>query len=240
MMDLLWLGIAVALAVGIVVAAIILLTRALFNRDFTLALKRVNQQERALQEQADILESRLAQMERDYQAKLARAATEAERVVADAKSQAMNIRTVAIEEAKHRARQLMLEAEQQKAQLRTDMAGALNGMGVSQACDALRALLPAHELIPLHRRLTRELLEALQHVDTAGIRAGVTAVEVTSAEPLTAEESERLTQWTATAFGSAVAVRMTTDPALLAGAVIRLGATMLDNSLPNRLGRRMR
>ncbi len=229
-------GLAVLLIFALV--TVIFLTRGVFSRDLTRALKRVNQQEQELQEKADILEQRLGQMEREYQVKLKRAEAEAERIVQEAKSQAMNIRTAGIEEAKHRARQLLLEAEQGRAQLKMDAARELNAKAVQRACELLRGLLPPEDLVALHSLLTKELLEALTQVDPKPFRTSVERVEVMTAQPLGTEESERLTRWVAASLGSEMPVQIQTDPALVAGCLVRIGPTIVDNTLANRLGQR--
>ena len=234
-MELLTLGVVLVLALGVVIFFIIFLTRGVFARDLTLALKRVNQQERELQEKADILEQRLGQLERDYQAKIKRAEAEAARIVQEAKNQAMNIRTVAIEEAKHRARQLLLEVEQGKAQLKAELARELDGKTVAHACELLRAILPPSELTSLHGTLIGELWEVLKALDVSTFRTAVEQVEVATAQPLTPAQSQRLSQWLTASFGAALPLEVKTDAALVAGCIVRLGPTVVDNSLPNRL-----
>jgi len=230
-----FLGLGIVL-IGVVVAAIFL-TRGLFARDLTQALERVRQQERILQEKADVLEQRLAHMERDYQAKLKRADVEAERVLQEAKSQAMNIRTAAIEEAKHRARQLLLEAEQGKAQLKSAMTRELNGTVARQAGESLKTLLTPEQLAGMHEALMKELLEALKGVDLRSLQPWAGQIELTVAQPLGSADTLRFAQWAAAAVGSDVPIHTTTDPGLIAGALVRVGQTVVDNSLVNRLNR---
>ncbi len=230
------IGLAVLLLVALVV--VVFTTRGLFARDLTRALKRVTQQEQALQEQADILEQRLGQMERDYQTRLKSAELEAARVIQEAKSQAANIRTAAIEEAKHRARQLLLEAEQGKAQLKAQATKELNGQAVQHACESLRSLLPTEGLTALHRALVDELLKALKELDVRSVRDGIERIEVVTAQPLSAADAQQLTQWVAASVGAKVPMQTETDSALVAGCLVRMGPTVIDNSLVNRLGQR--
>jgi F0F1-type ATP synthase delta subunit len=233
-MELLGLGFFLAFALGVV----IFLTRGLFARDLTAALKRVGQREQELQEKADILEQRLGQMEREYQAKLKRGDAEAERVIHEAKTHAMNIRTAAIEEAKHRARELFLEAEQGKTKLRADVTRELNGQAARAACESLRALLTAEQLDAIHAQLLKELLEALKGMDLRARGVAAERVEVVTAQPLASADTLRLTQWAAGSVGSDVPIASSVDPALVAGGVVKVGPTVVDNSLANRLARR--
>ena len=236
-MESLGLGIVLVAALGGILGIVILLTRGLFAKDLTQALQRVNQQEQALQEKADILESRLGQLERDYHAKLKRAEGEAEQMLQDAKTQAVNIRTAAIEEAKHRARQLLLEAEQGKLQLKAEVVKELDGRAVQHACASLRTLLPATALAALHEALVSELLTALNGLDAAALRGHLERVVVVTGQPFAEADAKRLAQWTAAALGQGITVEMNTEPTLLAGCIVQLGTTVVDNSLPNRLSR---
>jgi F0F1-type ATP synthase delta subunit len=54
-------------------------------------------------------------------------------------------------------------------------------------------------------------------------------------QPLDQADARALTQWVATALGREVAVEVNIEPNLIAGCVVQLGATIVDNSLPNRL-----
>ncbi|PIQ83500.1 MAG: hypothetical protein COV75_07130 [Candidatus Omnitrophica bacterium CG11_big_fil_rev_8_21_14_0_20_63_9] len=236
-MELFGFGFLAILGLGLVVGSILLWTRGVFNRDLTQALQRVQQQEQALQEKAEILEQRLTQMERDYQTKLKRAEGETERLLQDAKTQAMNIRTVAIEEAKHRARQLLLEAEQGRVQLRAEVAKELDGHIIQRACESLRSLLSPVDLASLHRRLTTELLDALQQLESSARRSGTEAVHLRAGQTLGPGEVERVQRWVTSTFGADVPLRVETDTGLVAGCVLQFGDTIVDSSLPNRLGR---
>lgn len=235
-MDLIGLGVLLVIALGVILGMVILLTRGVFARDLTQALKRVNQQEQTLQEQADVLEQRLTQMERDYHAKLKRAEGEADHLLQEAKTQAMNIRTSAIEEAKHRARQLLLEAEQGKLQLKFEVAKELNGQAVQQACTFLHTLLPATALAALHAALVKELLAALQAMALPAWPQPPERIVVMTGQPLDQADARALAQWAATALRREVPVEVKAQPALVAGCVVHLGTTIVDNSLPNRLG----
>ena len=76
----------------------------------------------------------------------------------------------------------------------------------------------------------------MSRLDARPLR-GLARVDVTTAQPLTASESERLKRWAAASVGEGTPLQVDTDPALVAGCVVRLGATIVDNSLSNRLSR---
>ena len=220
-------------------AGVILFTRGVFSKDLTNALKRVTDQEQVLQQKADILEQRLGQMERDYHVKLKRAEADAEHLLEDAKQQAANVRASAVEEAKHRVRQLLLEAEHARSQqIKISLLKELNGKTAHRACEVLQDLLPAEQLALLDERLIRELMDTLAHMDVHPVASTVAHVDVTTAQPLPSAVSQQLAQWAVASFGPTVPLHVQVNPALIAGGVVQLGPTTVDNCLLNRLGQR--
>ena len=65
--------------------------------------------------------------------------------------------------------------------------------------------------------------------------AGIVPAEITTAVPLSEELAERVRTALERATGKKVRLTSTTDPALLGGAVTRLGSTVLDGSLRSQL-----
>ncbi len=228
---------ALGLLLVMVVGAAILWTRGVFARDLTHALRRVTQQEQALQEQAAVLERRLHQLEQEDQARLKAAEQEAQRLLQQAKDQAATIQHAALEEVKRRARALLLEAEQLKAQWRVEVAKELNGQAIRGAGESLRRLLAPEELAALHERMLRELVDTLKELAVLPHPSSVERVEVVTARALAETVDAALRRWVAEKFGAATPVRATQDEQLIAGGLVRLGSTVVDNSLMNRLQR---
>ncbi len=224
-----------ALVVLLALVVVIFFTRGAFAKDLTDALKRVNQQERALQEKADILEQRLRQLEVDYHAKLKSAQAEAERLVHEAKRASLHVQAAAVEEAKYRARQLMLEAEQGRTQLKAEVAQELDARTLQRVCQSLRVLLTSDERHRLHSILVQELLETVRQLDGASVSSNGHAVHVMTAVPLHPDGARHFEGWAKTALGPDATLVCETDERLVAGGVVRVGAVVVDNSLANRL-----
>lgn len=79
------------------------------------------------------------------------------------------------------------------------------------------------------------LLDAYRQV--AGRALGRADALVTSAQPLTDEEKDRLASQFGKLIGQQVRVDNTTDPALLGGLTVRIGDTLYDGSLRGKLDR---
>lgn len=66
---------------------------------------------------------------------------------------------------------------------------------------------------------------------------GYQTVDVTVAQPMSAEQMEKLSQELAEAMNTKIDLAVHVDPALLGGLVIRYGDKMVDNSVKGRLAR---
>lgn len=66
---------------------------------------------------------------------------------------------------------------------------------------------------------------------------GVAAALVTSAAPLTAEETQAISARVATMTGTAVSLRTAVDAALIGGVTVRIGDILIDASMRGRLER---
>ena len=88
-----------------------------------------------------------------------------------------------------------------------------------------------------HRRAAmlpqiREAFEALLYA-----RLGIAEAQVTSAAELSAEEKAELQRAFERRIGKRIEARYATDPALIGGAVVRIGSTIYDGSVREQLNR---
>ena len=230
--------IGLSIVVLLVIAIVMLTVRGVFARDLTQAIRRVTQQEQDLQMKAEVLERRLAQMEHDHAVRLKQAEAEGQRLLQDARQQASNIRSAAIEEAKQHARQLMAETEQARQQMRRSLIQELNGRAIDSACQALTALLPDGELENLHEQLLARLITELDRVDAGPVAPGAAmAAQVRTARALSERQLEEIRQRLVRRMGTAVTCRQDADAALVAGAQVRVGDVIIEGDLRHYLER---
>lgn len=230
--------IGLSVVVALVVGLVILTVRGVFARDLTQAIRRVSQQEQELQTKAEVLERRLGQMEQDHALRLKQAEAEGQRLLQEARQQAANIRSAAIEEAKQHARQLLAETEHLRQQMRRSLIQELHGRAIDGACQALAALLQGGELENLHEQLLARLITELDRIE-AGPTAPGTAVpaHVRTARALSERQLEEIRQRLARRLGSAVTCHQDVEAALVAGGQVRVGDVLIEGSLRRYLER---
>ena len=131
----------------------------------------------------------------------------------------------------------------ESAELRTFLASpAVNIEAKHAVIEKLMARMGASKIIRNflfviadHRRtqLLPEIVNAFQQVIRQ--RAGIAEAEVTSAVEMTAAQKKEMAKTLASLTGKKVETKYSLDPALLGGAVVRIGDTIYDGSLRSRL-----
>lgn len=116
---------------------------------------------------------------------------------------------------------------------RADQGRALKAVLEKAGVDALTGKFVG--LVAKNRRLFVLPAMIKAFLATLARRRGEVAAEVTSAQPLTAQQQEAVTAALRQAVGSKVSVETRVDPALLGGMVVRVGSRMVDSSLKTKL-----
>ncbi len=103
--------------------------------------------------------------------------------------------------------------------------------GVSKPVRNFLAVLIDNGRIPMLEQIVKQLDAEIAE------RLNLAEAEVTSARELGVQEKQQLEQQVARMTGKKVRAKYATDPALLGGAVIRLGSTIYDGSVRGQLER---
>lgn len=113
------------------------------------------------------------------------------------------------------------------------------------AKNAVAAVAKAMKLDPLttkmlgvladNRRLAETAAVARSFAALAASHRGEVTAEVTSAHALSASQSKALAAKLKARVGSDVAITSKVDPSLLGGLTVKIGSTMIDNSIKTRL-----
>lgn len=185
-------------------------------------------------ENARKADERLANVEKDYQAKLNEAAAEAQRARADALAQAQTeagrVRTEAQAEIERLRAQSRIDAQAERNQLLADSRSQI----VSLVMAATNKLVG--ESLDANRQ--RSLINDFFAKVPANIQATGQNVTVTSAVPLSADEQAKVKSDL-----GASEVSFDVDPTILGGLVVRVGDKVIDGSVQskvNALGQSLR
>ncbi|MGQ9814494.1 MAG: F0F1 ATP synthase subunit B [Candidatus Roseilinea sp.] len=181
-------------------------------------------------------DERLANVEKDYQARMAEAEAAAAKIRAEALQSAQaeldNLRRAAQADADRIREQARLDAlaerNQTLAQLRTQVAAlamAAANKIIGDSLDAQR-----------QQALINDFFSKVPVGMVSNVKADGAAVVVTSALPLSDDEQARVKADLAQQLGQISDVTFDVDPAILGGLVVRVGDKVIDGSVAGRIG----
>ena len=174
---------------------------------------------------------------------------EAEKVMADAQTNASQVMREANERAESQGKEIIAAAEAEAAKKREEslaevesererILGELRGQVGTLAIAAAQKLINASLDEQRQRVLIDEFFSGVksgQVVVLEGQQVSGASAEVTSALPLTAEEKESVKQDVLARVGDQATVTFRVDPAILGGLIVRVGDKVLDGSVSGQL-----
>lgn len=187
-------------------------------------------------ENARLADERLANVEKDYQAKLSEANAEAQKVRAEALSgaqqEAQRIRTDAqaeLDKMRAQARvDAVAERDQMLAESRTQVVGLVMAATTKLVGESLD---PARQ-----KALITDFFSKVPAASLKGVAVSGAPVNVTSALPLTADEQAKVKAELTKQLGEIATITFDVDPAILGGLVVRVGDKVIDGSVSSRVG----
>ena len=174
---------------------------------------------------------------------------EAEKVMADAQTNASQVMREANERAETQGKEIIAAAEAEAAKKREEtltevesererILGELRGQVGALAIAAAQKLINASLDEQRQRVLIDEFFSGVksgQVVVLEGQQVSGASAEVTSALPLTAEEKVSVKQDVLARVGDQAIVTFRVDPAILGGLIVRVGDKVLDGSVSGQL-----
>ena len=182
-------------------------------------------------------DERLANVEKDYQARM----SEAESAAAKVRAEALQNAQAEIEALR---REAQADAERIKSQARLDAVAERNAT-LAQLRNQVASLAIAAANRVIGESLDEKRQQALINDFFSKVPSGMTSevravpearsVSVVSALPLTEQERARVTQDLSRQIGAVSGVVFDVDPAILGGLIVRVGDQIIDGSVAGRM-----
>ena len=187
-------------------------------------------------ENARKADERLANVERDYQARLNEAAVEAQKARAEtlqgAQAELERIRKDAQAEAERIKAQAHIDAQVERNQVLAEVRPQVAALAMAAANKIIGDSMDAQRQKALINDFFAKVPATLLNGAEAG---GAASVNVTSALPLTADEQARVKSDLERQIGQVGEVTFDVDPAILGGLVVRVGDKVVDGSVLARM-----
>jgi len=195
-------------------------------------LQRLVQENRKREEE---LKTKREETEKELKAKIAQRNEELARQRATAEGEAQKMQEEILAKAKEEAGKIVAAAEAQKEQMRADLVSEMEEKALDLASDIIGHIFTSQVAQGIHYQLTDELIGEIEKSDGRGLQHDVEAVEVAVPFSLTELQMERLKNILCSKMGRSVDIKQTIDREIVGGMVLRLGDSVLDGGLKNKL-----
>jgi len=187
------------------------------------------------------LKRQLMEAERNYQERMAKARTEAEQLMNEARQEAETYRTKRLEDARAESERIMQQAIESREGLRKEMEQEIEKRSILRACEIVEQSLPEdvrkgiqtywlHEIVHNGSDQLKQL-ESDEEFDEA---------KIVCAMPLSAEHRKSLEAKLKEHLGKQVTLIEEVDDRLVAGFTIKVGSIVLDASLASKIRQHVR
>jgi F-type H+-transporting ATPase subunit b len=186
-------------------------------------------------ENARLADERLANVEKDYQAKLNEAAAEAQKMRADtlagAQAEVQRIRTDAQAEAEKIKAQARVDATGERNQMLADSRGQIVALVMAATNKLVGESLDANR----QKALINDFFSKVPASSISGVTVNGGPVGVTSALPLTPAEQASVKADLSRQLGDIKEITFDVDPSILGGLVVRVGDKVIDGSVSSKV-----
>lgn len=187
-------------------------------------------------ENARLADERLANVEKDYQAKLNEAAAEAQKMRADtlagAQAEVQRVRSDAQAEADKIKAQARIDATGERNQMLADARGQIVALVMAATNKLVGESLDANR----QKALINDFFSKVPAASMAGVAVDGAPVGVTSAVPLTPGEQAGVKADLVKQLGEIKDISFDVDPSILGGLVVRVGDKVIDGSVSSKVG----
>jgi len=190
-------------------------------------------------ERAEQTEKELARAQEAYGEKVAEGEAEAARIMAEARKAAEEVRARAVVEGRAQIEaeeaSLRERIEMEREQMLRDLRGQVGALAIAAAQKVVGETLDEKRQLALVQQFFSGIRAGKVSVLEDAKLAGKSAV-VTSALPLDSEEQASYQSVLRSRLGEEASVVFRSDPSILGGVIVQVGAQVLDDSVAGRLG----
>jgi len=195
-------------------------------------LQRLVQENRRREEE---LKEKRENMESEFKIKIAQHNEEMGRLRSVAEVDAQKIREKVLAKAEEEGKRIVADAEAQKQKMRNQLVMEMEKKALNLASDIIEHVFSAEVARGIHTQLTDELIGEIERSDSQGLQFDVDGVEVLVPYSLTDAQMAKIKKIFSSKMGRPVDIKQTIQPNIMTGMVVRLGNSVLDGSLKNKL-----
>lgn len=214
---------------------LVFLLRQFLYRHVTQSQDRLEQLVQENRKREQELTVKREEMDKILKAKMDEHNNEIRKLRTAAESDAQKMQEDILAKAEKEGQRIVVDAEAQKERIRSLLVAEMEEKALTLASNIIACVFTDHIAKGIHDQLANELIEEIEKADGRGLELDADRVEVNVPYALSKAQMQKLEKVFSSKMGRSVEVRQTIDRDLMTGMVVRLGNSVMDGSLKNKL-----
>lgn len=220
----------------VIFVVFVMVLRMIFAKKLTEATAHLQGLSAEYSRRQEDVKQRLEESERQYKEQMARAKTEAEQLVGQARQEADASKSKLLDEAHKESERIVQQAMQSRDAIRKELEQQMEARALERACELIQEVLPGQIRQEIQAHWVDELLRnGLAQLEQVKTQEEIAEARVVSAFPLNPEQRKLLRERLKEKFRRELAIHEEANPQLVAGLTITLGSLVLDGSLASKV-----
>jgi len=216
-------------------ALLIFLLRQFLYQQVTRSQDKLQQLVQQNRKREEELNKRREETEKELEIKIGQHNEEVKKLRAAAEVDAQKMQEEIVARAKEDAKRIVTEEKEKREQVRAKLVAEMEEKALDLASDIIGHIFTAQVVRGIHYQLTDEFIEEIGKSDGRGLQLDVETVEVAVPYSLTEVQMEKLKKILSSKMDRSIEVTQTIDQSIVTGMVVKLGDSVLDGSLNNKL-----
>ncbi len=214
---------------------LVFLLRQFLVQHVTQSQDRLQQLVQENRKREEELKEKRENLEHEFRTKTTQYNEEMGRLKSVTEMEVQKMQEEALAKAEAEGKKVVADAEALKEKMRKQLVIEMEEKALNLASDIIEHVFTAEVAKGIHTQLTDELIGEIEGSDSQVLQFDGDGVEVLVPYPLTDAQMAKIKKIFTSKSGRTVEIKQTIQPDIMTGMVVRLGNSVLDGSLKNKL-----